>query len=188
MKYTNKKLYGGAITLNLPEGFDNVSSVRDIPDHQEVFVDNFSECSIIVEILDPVNVPRYKNNVAEYYFRDISEFNNSLSTKILYSEPLLTYSSDLQISKCTGMQILDKRYQEGVRREELYLYLIVLRIMSKKADIVISFNCPSQCIIPCQSSSVITDPNFREISRNEVDEAMNEVLRSFSIKDYNLFV
>lgn len=188
MKYTNRQLYGGAITLNIPEGFENVSSVRDIPNHQEVFVDNFSECSIIVEILEPVDAPRYRNSIAEYYFNDISEFNDSLSTKIVCSEPLSAYSSGLQISKCTGVQVLDKRYQKGVRREDLYLCLLVLRVMSKNADIVISFNCPSQHINPCQYPSADTDQSFRKLSQNEVDEAMNEILRSFAIKDYNLFV
>lgn len=188
MEYKNRKLYGGAITLNIPKEFDDVSNVREIPDHQEVFVDKFSECSIIVEILDPINTAGYGNNVAEYYFNDISELNNSLNTKIIYSEPLSVHSNDLKISKCIGIQTLDKRYPEGIHREELNLYLLVLRVVSKKADIVISFNNPSMNATRNQSSHPETDTNSRKLSQIEMNEIMNEILRNFVIRDYNLFV
>ncbi|KAJ1605402.1 putative RAN guanine nucleotide release factor [Cryptosporidium canis] len=188
MKYENKKLYGGAITLNIPEGFDNISDVRDVPDHQEVFVDSFSECSIIVEILEITDVGGYEGNIAEYYFNDISEFNCSLNTKITCSEPLFSYSSDFEISKCVGTQVLDKRYQEGMQREELYLHLAVIRLKSTNADIVISFNCPSRFETRSQSSIMGNDIYSREISRSQVDQIMSEVLKSFAIIDYSLFV
>ncbi|OII74636.1 uncharacterized protein cubi_00189 [Cryptosporidium ubiquitum] len=188
MEYTNRKLYGGAITLDIPKEFDDVSNVRVIPDHQEVFVDKFSECSIIVEILDPIYTVGYGNNVAEYYFNDISEFNNSLNTKIMYSEPLSVYSNDLHISKCIGIQTLDKRYPEGVHREELNLYLLVLRIVSKNADIVISFNSPSKHSTSNQPLHGTTDACFRKLTEMEIDEIMNKILRNFTINDYDLFV
>ncbi|KAH8584682.1 RAN guanine nucleotide release factor [Cryptosporidium sp. chipmunk genotype I] len=185
MEYTNRKLYGGAIELNIPKEFDDISNVRDIPDHQEVFVDKLSECSIIVEILDLVDSVG-RGNVAEYYFKDISEFNNSLDTKIIYSEPLSAYSNDLQISKCIGSQILDKRYPEGIQREELNLYLLLLRIVPKRADIVISFNSPSR--FPAINQSLQTKTEYRRLSEKDINEIMDEILRSFAIKDYNLFV
>ncbi|TRY53554.1 Ran-interacting Mog1 protein [Cryptosporidium tyzzeri] len=185
MEYTNRKLYGGAITLNIPKEFDDVSNVRDVPDHQEVFVDGFSESSIIVEILDPIDFAGCRN-VAEYYFMDISEFNSSLDTRIIYSEPLSTYSNDLEISKCFGNQKLDKRYPDGIRREELDLYLLVLRVVSKKADIVISFNNPTGCA--ATKKSLHTNTDNRRHKEREIREIMDEILRSFTIKDYNLFL
>ncbi|KAK9174386.1 Ran-interacting Mog1 protein family protein [Cryptosporidium meleagridis] len=185
MEYTNRKLYGGAITLNIPKEFDDISNVRDIPDHQEVFVDELSESSIIVEILDPIDFDGCRN-VAEYYFMDISEFNSSLDTRIIYSEPLFTYSSDLQISKCFGNQKLDKRYPEGIRREELDLYLLVLRVASKKADIVISFNNPRGCT--AIDKSLHTNTEKRKLTEKEIREIMDEILRSFIIKDDSLFL
>ena len=47
-------LFGGAIRLGIPtEEFIDASTMRQVPDHQEVWVSkNDPECSIIVELLD----------------------------------------------------------------------------------------------------------------------------------------
>jgi hypothetical protein len=47
-----RELYGGAIKLNLPTSYDDVSNFRQVPDHQEVWVDRDSNTSLIVELLD----------------------------------------------------------------------------------------------------------------------------------------
>ena len=49
-------LYGGAITCQIPERFLDCSEFRQVPDHQEVFIDkNQSDQSIIFEILEQQN-------------------------------------------------------------------------------------------------------------------------------------
>ena len=45
-------LYGGALRVKLPNTFTNASEMRQIPDHQEVFVDTRTDSSWIVEILE----------------------------------------------------------------------------------------------------------------------------------------
>ncbi|KAF9543014.1 hypothetical protein EC957_001373 [Mortierella hygrophila] len=47
-----QELYGGAITINLPSKFGTISHVREVPDHQEVFVNVDEDQSVIVEILE----------------------------------------------------------------------------------------------------------------------------------------
>jgi hypothetical protein len=47
-----KDLFDGAISVNMFENFEDASKFRQVPDHQEVFIDIFSDVSLIVEILE----------------------------------------------------------------------------------------------------------------------------------------
>ena len=67
-------LFGGAITMSLPDNFEDVSSLRQVPDHQEVFVDKLTETSLIVEILNYEETIT-DENAASYYFEDLAQCN-----------------------------------------------------------------------------------------------------------------
>ncbi len=47
-----RQLFGGTITIDLPDSFEDVSKFRQVPDNQEVFVSKHSDLSFIVEILE----------------------------------------------------------------------------------------------------------------------------------------
>ena len=60
--------------MDLIEQFEDVSDLRHVPDHQEVYVDKLSDTSVIVELLN------YEDSVldskaAQYYFEDLSQCN-----------------------------------------------------------------------------------------------------------------
>ncbi|KAI3738985.1 hypothetical protein L2E82_29310 [Cichorium intybus] len=38
-QFPERRLFGGAISTTLPLRFEDVSNIREVPDHQEVFVD-----------------------------------------------------------------------------------------------------------------------------------------------------
>lgn len=48
---TPRPLFGGAITTSIPSTFIDASTLREIPDNQEVFVDTDTDQSIIIELL-----------------------------------------------------------------------------------------------------------------------------------------
>jgi Ran-interacting Mog1 protein len=48
--YTSRELYGGAITANLPADFIDASNLRQVPDHQEVYLSPTTLTTIIFEI------------------------------------------------------------------------------------------------------------------------------------------
>lgn len=52
--YKTTPLFGGAIVCDLPEHFADVSRLRQVPDHQEVYIDKDGFTSIIVEITERV--------------------------------------------------------------------------------------------------------------------------------------
>ncbi|XP_062185981.1 uncharacterized protein LOC133889498 [Phragmites australis] len=47
-----RPLFGGAISSTFPVRFQDVSNIRDVPDHQEVFIDPARDESLIFELLD----------------------------------------------------------------------------------------------------------------------------------------
>ncbi|RDW67998.1 hypothetical protein BP6252_09394 [Coleophoma cylindrospora] len=47
-------LFGGAMIVDLPETFTDVSRIRQIPDHQEVFLDKDGYTSIMFDITERV--------------------------------------------------------------------------------------------------------------------------------------
>ncbi|EOA35735.1 hypothetical protein CARUB_v10020969mg [Capsella rubella] len=47
-----RPLFGGAISTAFPQRFEDVSNIRQVPDHQEVFVDPSRDESLIFELLD----------------------------------------------------------------------------------------------------------------------------------------
>lgn len=48
--YARRDLYGGALSVSLPHGLIDTSDLRQVPDHQEVFLSRHSLTSIIFEI------------------------------------------------------------------------------------------------------------------------------------------
>lgn len=73
-RISERQLFGGAITCLVPTNFEDVSVIRQVPDHQEVLVDKESEMSLIIELL------QYDESVsndcaARHYFDDLAHFN-----------------------------------------------------------------------------------------------------------------
>lgn len=81
--FASRKLFGGAITMTLPTNFDDVSAIRDVPDHQEVFVDRNSEMSLIVEILD-MEEEISDEAAAQHFFKDLAQFNEVGCNSVIF--------------------------------------------------------------------------------------------------------
>ena len=68
-------LFGGALeSAGLPVTFKDISSLRQVPDNQEVFADEASESSFIVEILAH-DRGISDEAAAAYYFNDMATAN-----------------------------------------------------------------------------------------------------------------
>jgi len=55
--YHSNPLFGGALIVDLPSSFADVSYIRQVPDHQEVFLDKDGFTSIIFDITERVGPP-----------------------------------------------------------------------------------------------------------------------------------
>lgn len=59
-------LFGDAIYLDIPSTYRDVSEFRQVPDNQEVFVDQSSNDSLLVEIMEMVSFSQDHGNFGEY--------------------------------------------------------------------------------------------------------------------------
>ena len=61
------ELFGGALSIKIPNDFNDVSGFRQVPDHQEVFVSRDSDDTLIVEILETPSKPAEKEQGIMYF-------------------------------------------------------------------------------------------------------------------------
>jgi hypothetical protein len=149
---SKRNLFGGAITMSLPNCFEDVSAIRQVPDHQEVFVDSLTDMSLIVEIL------AYEEGVndeaaARHFFDDLAQFNDSNnatvdSSGVINSTKFMPCVRST-FSKCAliGRQAVEK-FSKGEQHDPnavmdlVDIYLVVLRLPIVTTDILITLNVP----------------------------------------------
>lgn len=170
-KFDLKPLYGGAVQLRLPSGMIDASDLREIPDHQEVFISPLGDDSCaIVEIVD------YQEDIgdaeaAQFYFGDLASQNEAsdgagdsviesvealtaaqapclLSTPALASPP----SSGIKAFLVRGKQRIAKFKESQAAKNDVFISMLVLRLPSVSSDVLISISCPTA--ISTSSSSV----------------------------------
>ncbi|GMP94516.1 hypothetical protein CsSME_00043958 [Camellia sinensis var. sinensis] len=69
--HTERPLFGGAIASTFPLRFQDVSNIRQVPDHQEVFVDPARNESLIFELLD-LKLEVVDNGSATWFLHDLA--------------------------------------------------------------------------------------------------------------------
>mmetsp|Transcript_5273 Transcript_5273/g.11943 ORF Transcript_5273/g.11943 Transcript_5273/m.11943 type:complete len:190 (-) Transcript_5273:69-638(-) len=176
------ELYGGAILCEFPKSFSDVSSFRDVPDHQEVWVDNATDRSIIVEILDrKADVP--DDQAIAFFLSDLATFNEARDAAVLTDRPALTEEelpgvpADVRCLIGVGEQTVAK-FNEGCGNR-VRVHICAIRLLAQDTDILISLNDPVS--IDPQSSS------HGQPVRQGAEEAFSRLLRSFRIADWGLF-
>jgi hypothetical protein len=84
MNFTERLLFGGAISAEIPSTWIDISDIRQVPDHQECYQETLppdvpnEPGLVVVEILEratDVDDP----NAANHYFNDLAESNGIIS-------------------------------------------------------------------------------------------------------------
>ncbi|XP_022887739.1 ran guanine nucleotide release factor-like [Olea europaea var. sylvestris] len=79
---TQRALFGGAITRSFPLRFQDVSTIRQVPDHQEVFVDPTRDESLIFELLD-LKADVLDEGSATWFLQDLANEQDADGTMVL---------------------------------------------------------------------------------------------------------
>jgi hypothetical protein len=133
-------LFGGALTLELPASFMDISAIRQVPDHQEVFMDKDSDISFIIELLGgDSSVPDAE--AAAYYFNDLAECNEAASATIAEQRilPLGAVAPSLagvHHSACalSGTQVARNSRSGAATLDTVFVLMVVLRLPSVGTD------------------------------------------------------
>lgn len=155
-------LYGGAILVTLPVAFEDISVVRQVPDHQEVFVDRNSEMSFIVELVAH-NRDVSHADAPKFFFTDLAECNEAQnviidSAAVISDSNFAPHIKDASCVKCavTGRQTVSKFRKEDSPLENVQIILVIIRLVNVDHDMLLSINVPcSDAIAPLTVDSIM---------------------------------
>lgn len=176
-------LYGGAFQMDLPTTFVDVSNLRQVPDHQEVFTFAKNDQSCIVELLDKVNEP--DENAARFHFEQLAESNESTNFEIIeqgeMQAPSVSSVTPTYCSYCVGRQIVSKLKDEATQANQIKIFLVLFRLHNVNTDLLITFNAPEE-INPTSQVKV----SFIE-DENSVSQLFRGIVESFQINSMDIF-
>jgi hypothetical protein len=144
----DKDLFGGAIVSRLPDNFADISQFREVPDHQEVFVENESDASIIIELFD-YDSDLSDDQAIRHYFDDLAKFNEAVHY-VVHSDNIVTEEMFAplippQFTRIAliGQQSVSKfRDRPDAVVDEVYVILVLIRLKNVGTDLLVSLNIP----------------------------------------------
>jgi hypothetical protein len=189
-----QELFGGAITIETPQDYENVSEVRQVPDYQEVLVSTRSGAAVIVDLLSREGaVP--DSEAGQYFYMDLAKANESIRTDVTTTKEVEspsdwpppggpgTMTEPFQ-QLLVGTQRVAKFNERG-RENKVVVVMGIRRLPPPlSTDIVVSL---SYAVDIAEGSS--DAKNWEETMTEAEAVALGEaVFNSLRIVDYSLFI
>ncbi|VFQ64471.1 unnamed protein product [Cuscuta campestris] len=141
--HSERPLFGGAISSSFPSRLQDVSNVRQVPDHQEVFVDPARDESLIFELLD------FKPDVADdasatWFLQDLAneqeaEGGTLIEKSEVFEVPGLRFMTlPAIISTAVGQMGISKGRQGREAQNLVKVYLANVRLKEVNTDVLIT--------------------------------------------------
>ncbi|TVU14188.1 hypothetical protein EJB05_37637 [Eragrostis curvula] len=190
-----RPLFGGAISTTFPVRFQDVSNIREVPDHQEVFVDPARDESIIVELLD------LKGEVddagsALWFLRDIANEQDAGDNMVVEHSGTLELArlnvdgAPVVAGTAVGQLAVSKGRQDREAQNIVRLYLANIRLKNAATDVVITAYEPL-LINPLSESAraVASGPAIpaEQAGCMPMSEIFKLAVMNFNVHDWNLF-
>ncbi|CAE7270531.1 mog1 [Symbiodinium natans] len=174
-------LYGGAMVCELPRTMTDSSVFRQVPDHQEVWVDTSSDRSVMIEILEQKEVP--DGQAIDFFLSDLATSNEAQDAVVLesHSVPAGEVPHLPSAARClagVGEQTVAKFRED--RGNRVRIYAAAIRLPEVSTDILITLNDPVH-LDPESSSAQAPTPT------QAAEDVFRVLLSSFRIVDWGLF-
>ena len=193
-----RELFGGAITVDLPTRMVDVSDFRPVPDNQEVWTDADRDESVIVELLERVDVgPSDAEGAAAWFFRDLAAVNDASvesglsrivrTTRMTTKDALPSLNGPFEhASMCVGTQRIAKGRDGDDKRNDVDVVVVCVRLTQVNTDVLITLNRTRETVAPGSSADA---PRAEEKRNEELSAAATatRVAASLRIRDWNLF-
>ncbi|PIN00160.1 RAN guanine nucleotide release factor [Handroanthus impetiginosus] len=138
-----RPLFGGAIASTFPLRFQDVSDIRQVPDHQEVFVDPTRDESLIFELLD-LKAEVADEGSATWFLQDLANEQDAERTLVLEqsgifeADGLRFRSSPAIVTTAVGQMAISKGRQGREAQNTVKVYLANLRLKDVATDVLIT--------------------------------------------------
>ena len=191
-------LFGGAIVVELPAAFIDASSIRQVPDNQEVFLETDTDISIVIELLENADVSDAE--ACEFHFRELADCNQAESTTTLetriFSDAVVP---NVQMQGCAKSALVGEQKAKKFRSPSeptsiVHIVLILLRLPGVSTDCLISANIPFQGGDDDSNVYAPSISSFSDISSKESTptdsigiKALRMILETFGIVDWTIF-
>ncbi|XP_056165066.1 uncharacterized protein LOC130134509 isoform X2 [Syzygium oleosum] len=192
---SERPLFGGAIGSRFPNRFEDVSNIRQVPDHQEVFVDPSRDESLIFELLD------FKHEVgdsgsAAWFLQDLATEQDAeqgmvIEQSAVVEAPGLTYrNTPAVVTTAVGQMAISKGRQGREAQNIVRVYLANLRLKEVGTDVLIAAYEPI-LINPLSESARTVGAGLTAPASQSGYMPMADVFKlavsSFKVNDWSLF-
>ncbi|EEF38202.1 ran guanine nucleotide release factor [Ricinus communis] len=193
--YTERPLFGGAITTSFPLRFQDVSNIRQVPDHQEVFVDPARDESLIFELLD------FKHDIgdngsATWFLQDLANEQDAEGctlieqSGVVEAPGLLYRDNPTVVSTAVGQMNISKGRQGREAQNVVRVYLANIRLKGVSSDVLITAYEPV-LIHPLSETARTVGAGMAIPAAQSGFLPMSEVFKlavsTFKVNDWNLF-
>ena len=186
-----RELFGGAIISRLPRDYIDASDLRQIPDHQEVFLSPKTLTSIIIEINQYVPSPDDAAAV-HYHFKDVmpttDRLESALASPTQVEMPAMKDYPAYFLIGTIIEPVVDKKvpsalpveWQQAPATKEVktVVYQLVVRMKKYETDLCVRINVPLK--------ELDLQGKIKE-EEDYVKGIMEEIVKSLEVKDFGLF-
>ncbi|KAG5478754.1 hypothetical protein LSCM1_06158 [Leishmania martiniquensis] len=193
-------LYGGAMRMCLPQAMADVSDLRQVPDHQEVYADTDTGASVIVELLRR-QASVGNAEASTFFYHGLAKDNGCppecISEEQTFALPPSAYphlaasADEAAPATCdfacltTGLQRISKFSNESGRENIVFVGLAVWRFTPPvSTEILVSLSCPTWLHPESSETRVVK----RLLSEQERLQLLQTVVASLEVVDWGLFV
>ncbi|VEU22413.1 DEKNAAC103456 [Brettanomyces naardenensis] len=196
MEFQNTKLYGGALTADLPVGLFDASQLRQIPNTQEVYVcetpgilNKFD--ALIIDLLERVDVD--DSEAIQYHLNEICKLNEvDKQDSVILGQDKNAKADNLPNDYCAWVISGEQAKKWGRDETPLVLFLALIRLENVKTDLLISYNIPfhDQLQIDDLRRELQGDTTADNLAVKRIDvgkQVVLRILKSLKIHDWSLF-
>lgn len=191
--FVTKDLYGGAMTVQLPKDYIDASDLRQIPDHQEVFLSPTTLTSLIFEI-NQYLPGRDVTSATHFHFTDVISAPDRLAQDLAEPNKItlpMANMKDFSASVIQGGIIsreVDKKapsnlpieWQQNPEAKEVLtkVFQLLVRMEKYETDFCVRLN------VPMKEMQSQEDADKEE---NFAKEMMEKIVGTLEVKDFGLF-
>ncbi|AEO68097.1 50bc6a44-0f13-49c9-be17-fc91a45a2858 [Thermothielavioides terrestris] len=195
--YKKTDLFGGALVCDLPENFADVSTIRKVPDNQEVYLDKDGFTSIIFDITERVESsgddPLERDGRAlTIHLEDIVGDDADTVKVWNTTETQFTHLDErIPVYTLIATQTPRKEKDDESRRpasapDFTALILTLLRLEKQRTDVLITINVPHIKGEYDEEEVDLALGKQGELIGDAVEYAA-KIWTSFEVRDWNLF-
>jgi len=179
MEFSKTALYGGAMSVEVPKNYYDVSDLRQVPDTQEVFQEREGIHNVIFDILEYVENIEDPLEAARYHLEDYVDGDGDLKIWNIEAVKVKSLPDD---ASCVNLLATTPPHET----KSTAIFLLLVRLKKHATDILITVNLHNIST----GDAAEYDALFQDTLNKDLQQGKDVVQRiidSFEIKNYKLF-